>query len=194
MNLILASQSPRRRELIQKITDQVEFISTDTDENIDRGDLSPAEFAKELAQAKAVAAFDQLNQEEKEDKTIIGCDTIVTLDDKIYGKPKDAEEALNMLSELSGRAHSVITAVCLIDETGKKKDFFDETLVVFSDLSETDLKAYIDTGDPFDKAGAYGIQNVPEHFIDHIEGDYNNVVGLPVEALAKELEIFKKFI
>lgn len=193
MKLILASQSPRRRELIKKITENVDFLTTDVDETIDWEPDSPQEVALYLAKLKALAAYNALTEDQKKDAIVVGSDTIVTLNNRIYGKPENREEAYEMLSELSGNTHSVITGVCLVkDDQGQPvlEQFTDETRVRFRPLTEEEINAYIDSGDPFDKAGAYGIQNLPEGYIPEIEGDYYNVVGLPVERLREKLQNF----
>lgn len=185
MKLLLASKSPRRRELIKQITENVEFLDNDVDETLENIDeLSPIEVAKSLAHIKAIGSRSKENM----GFPIIGSDTIVVLDNTIFGKPKNREEAYEMLKMLSGNTHSVITGVSILLPDNTEDIFFDETKVSFNNLSDKQINDYIDTGDPFDKAGSYGIQNLPENFLLGIDGDYNNVVGLPVENLKNHLE------
>ena len=119
--------------------------------------------------------------------TIIGADTIVVYDDKLLHKPKDREEAISHLFRLSGKHHAVMTAVAIIEPNGNETTFVEETNVVFHHLSQELIEAYVDSGDPFDKAGGYGIQTAGTLLVKRIEGDYNNVVGLPLAALFTHL-------
>jgi septum formation protein len=176
MSLILASASPRRRELLRAAGIAFEVQATDIPEIPGDGE-APRAFAERLARDKAMTVAVA-----KPEAWVLGADTIVVVDGEILGKPRDAEDAAQMLRMLSGRAHRVITAVCLA-RTGKLRveDVrSEETLVEFSKLSEEDISYYISTGEPMDKAGAYGIQGIAARWIPRIEGDYSNVVGLPV--------------
>lgn len=185
MKLILASNSPRRRELIQKVTTDVDFLSNSVDEDVDSSLFnSPKEIAMEIARQKALLNKDSID----ENAAILGSDTIVVVDDVIYGKPKDEKEAYAMLSSLSNNTHSVITGVSIITPDNKEDTFFTETKVSFNPLTQEMIESYIATGDPFDKAGGYGIQNLPNNFVRCIEGDYNNIVGLPVKDVEKHLK------
>ena len=125
------------------------------------------------------------------DETVLGADTIVVLDDKILGKPKDREDAYNMLKALSGRVHSVFTGVCVI-ENGTSMTFAEETQVEFLPLTDEEINRYLDTDEPYDKAGAYGIQGYASKFVRGISGDYFNVVGLPISAIYEK--VFSKSI
>ncbi len=181
MEIILASASPRRQELLKFIFPQFKICPSDVDETLPAG-LSAQKCAEFLAEKKAKKVYEQFP-----DSMAIGCDTIVVYEDKILGKPHDKEDAFNMLSLLSGKIHKVITGVCIY--YGKKVEVFSElTEVEFYPLSETEINRYIETEEPFDKAGAYGIQGKGALFVKGICGDYFNVVGLPVSRLKKELD------
>lgn len=190
MNIILASQSPRRRQLIKMAFPKTRFESPDLDETVPEFITTPQSIAEYLAEEKALKTLRELDY--PEDTLVIGCDTIVVMDDEIFGKPADSDEARRMLERLSDREHYVMTAVCIIDSKLREESFVEETKVVFNPLSNEDINLYIESGDPFDKAGAYGIQSVPENFIYYIDGDYDNVVGLPLQSLLKYLNIFEK--
>lgn len=178
--VILASQSPRRRELLKNIITDYQVIPSDADETMPDC-LSPADCAVEIARRKA---FDIKGS--NPDCLVIGADTIVVYEDKILGKPRDEEDAFNMLSLLSGKTHTVYTGV--VATLGDKTIAHAEgTRVTFRDLSCEMIRNYISTGEPMDKAGAYGIQEKGSLLVERIEGDYFNVVGLPVCKLAKML-------
>ena len=187
MSIILASGSPRRQELLQLITDDFELCPLSVDETIPEG--MPVEVAAVfLADKKAKAGADLFP-----DQIVIGCDTVVVLDDAIMGKPKDREDAFAMLRKLSGETHTVMTGVALYYGT-KSSVFTVETNVTFYELSDAEINAYLETREPFDKAGAYGIQGKGSLLVRHIEGDYFNVVGLPVAALSRNLKQFEKAV
>ena len=179
MKLVLASKSPRRSEILKNAGYEFVVRVADADETIPEG-TKPEDAVVFLAARKAMAV------ERADDETVLGADTIVVLDNKILGKPKDREDAYNMLKNLSGRVHSVFTGVCII-ENGKSMTFSEETQVEFLPLTDKEIYEYIDTNDCYDKAGAYGIQGYASKFIRRINGDYFNVVGLPISA------IFEKF-
>ena len=193
--LILASASPRRRELLSLITDDFEIITKEVDERSAEIDMEnkgiPAVLVSEgLALLKAKAVFDGLPEEEKKRVLVIGADTSVILDDEIFGKPKDREDAVRMLTALSGKKHVVATGVALITNE-KVKCFTEETLVEFYELDQHQkdlIERYCDSKEPYDKAGAYGIQNNGALLVKKIDGDFSNVVGLPVSRLAREIE------
>lgn len=192
--LILASGSPRRAELLTQAGIAFRVIVSDADE-IAVSDMPPAEVAMHNARAKACAVAGTLDYE----ATIIGADTIVVLDGHIFGKPTDAEDAARMLHELSGRTHQVITGVCIAkacaDRHGSpaqrcsSQTFAEVTDVTFRNLATEEIVAYVATGEPLDKAGAYGIQGKGGQLVDHIDGDYDNVVGLPVARLQRALDL-----
>lgn len=193
-HLILGSASPRRRELLSLITEDFTIKLADIDERALETDLEtrnvPAiEVSEELASAKAHAVFEMLDQDSRASSVVIGADTSVILDDVIYGKPESKEDAQRMLTNLSGRKHVVATGVSLVFEGGEKR-FTDVSLVEFyplDDYQKNVIERYIESGDPMDKAGAYGIQTGGALLVKGIEGDFLNVVGLPVARLAREL-------
>jgi len=183
--IILASTSPRRREILLKAGLTFEIVTSDYEEDMSQP-LPPAELVKNLSAGKAssVAARHR-------DAVVIGADTVVVLNGEILGKPKTPERAKEMLKKLSGRAHSVFTGFAVrCDADGKCAVEAVETKVHFRKLSDRDIEEYVASGEPLDKAGAYGIQGLAAAFIERIEGDYHNVVGLPLEAL---LRVLKKF-
>lgn len=183
--LILASKSPRRKELLSLITTDFEIIPAVGEENADPA-LSPDMFVQELARQKALEIA-----ENHPDDIIIGSDTVVAINGEILGKPKDEKDAFRMLKMLSGTSHSVFTGVAVIKD-GKTHSFTEETKVRFFPLDDYEIERYIATGEPFDKAGAYGIQDIGALLVEGIDGDYYNVMGLPVGRLFRlmgELEI-----
>lgn len=180
--IILASQSPRRQELLKLITSDFEIKVSNVDETLPNK-ITPKEAVMYLSKIKAEPFADG-------NDIVIGADTVVALDGKILGKPKNEENAKEMLRFLSGRTHSVFTGVTLA--SGKKtKTFAVETKVKFFELTNEEIDAYIKTKEPFDKAGAYGIQGYGSLLVEKINGDYFNVVGLPVSTLARELKAFE---
>ena len=179
--LILASKSPRRKELMSLITTDFEIIPAVGEERADRS-LPPEEYVRELARHKA----EEVAVSHKGD-TVIGADTIVAIDGQILGKPSDRADAIRMLKLLSGREHYVYTGVCIINDN-ENTAFSEETGVCFFTLTEAEITAYTDTGEPFDKAGAYGIQDIGALLVSGITGDYYNVMGLPVGRLYRELK------
>lgn len=187
MKYILASQSPRRRELLARTGLDFDVIPSDVDEKITK--KIPSEVVMELAHQKAENVYEKLS--DSEDYTVIGSDTIVVYRDEILGKPADKQEAYDMLSMLSDRTHQVYTGVSLIQKKdGQKttKTFFSQTDVTLYPIDKEDLHRYVESGDPLDKAGAYGIQGDFSIHVNEIKGDYNNVVGLPIGRLYQELK------
>lgn len=207
MDIILASASPRRRELMKYVADEFKCESADIEEIIPNG-ISADESAEFLAVRKALFVaqkhagnwgnwgnlgnldnLDNLGNTNNSDSLVIGCDTVVILDGKVYGKPTDEKNAEEMLRALSGRTHKVITGVCLCH--GKKSlSFSDVTEVSFYELSDSEIYSYIATGEPFDKAGSYGIQGFGGMLVRKINGDFFNVVGLPAARLKREIAAF----
>lgn len=181
--LILASASPRRRELIKLISDNVICVPSGEEEALPDGILA-TETAQFLAYQKAKSVARDYPSD-----FVVGCDTVVILQDTILSKPKDEADAYNKLSTLSGKKHKVITG-CAIIKGDRIHTFSQETQVEFYPLSDEEIRRYIDTKDPMDKAGAYGIQGAGSLFVKGIEGDYFNVVGLPVARLMRELKAF----
>ena len=184
MKIILASASPRRQELIKMITEDIIVNPCDCDETIKSG-LVGKEIAEYLSKIKGEAVKEQFKND-----IIVSADTIVCLNNKVLGKPKSREDAFSMLRSLSGNTHSVFTGVTII-KGEKQKTFSQETKVTFYDLSDEEIYEYVDSGDVYDKAGSYGIQGKGGLLVKGINGDYFNVVGLPVARLQRELEDFK---
>lgn len=183
---ILASGSPRRKELLSTIGIDFDVVVSDADEDSISKDAPVEIYVQELALLKAAATAKNVLKKKK--ALIIAADTIVTLDGKILGKPQDEDDAFNMLSELSGRTHAVYTGYCVM----RISDGFTvcnrvKTDVTFKLLDDEKIRSYIRTGEPMDKAGAYGIQGLGALLIEKIDGDYFNVVGLPVSSLADTL-------
>lgn len=176
MALILASASPRRKELLGYITQSFTVKVSDAEE-VCNPSLSPEETAKELARIKGMTVSRLCP-----DDTVISADTIVVLDNDILGKPRSREQAYSMLRSLSGRTHLVYTGVFIKTEN-KEISFAEKTEVSFCPLTDEEIYSYIDSGEPFDKAGGYGIQGKGSLMICSINGDYYNVMGLPVSRL-----------
>ena len=180
MKIILASASDRRIELLSRIVDDFTVKVSDFDESIVKLKESIEEYVEEIALGKAKVVAENI----KEDSIIIAADTVVVLDNKILGKPKDKEDAFNILSSLSGRSHEVYTSLVLINtKSGKILKNTVPTEVKFSELTEKEITEYINSGEPMDKAGAYGIQGRGGVFVEGIKGCYYNVVGLPLSRL-----------
>ncbi|UQZ86747.1 Septum formation protein Maf [Paenibacillus konkukensis] len=188
--LILASSSPRRQELIRSLMLPYEIRVSDVNEDTEPG-LSPAGIVEQLSSRKAAAVCEMYKQENKREGIVIGSDTIVVLDGAVLGKPKDKEDALRMLTALQGRAHRVYSGVACIDlESGQEAVSHQVTLVYMKPLTRSQLERYIDTGEPMDKAGSYAIQGLGATIVERIEGDYFNVVGLPLSLLSDMLNGF----
>lgn len=182
--IVLASQSPRRKELLARVISDFEII-VDNSEEVVKDGLSPEETVKELALQKAMNVSDKIDY----DALVIGADTIVSIDGQIFGKPADQEDAARMLRCLSERENIVCTGYAVVDtKSGKAVCGVERTSVFFRKLSDDEIERYIKTGEPMDKAGAYGMQELGGLFIRGIEGDYFNVVGLPLCALAQMLK------
>ena len=201
IDIVLASASPRRRQLLEDAGLRFRVHAVDADETLDDNLLEePLEAVKKLAERKAKAAVEELVDDEYDGTmVVIGSDTMVVLRGEIFGKPVDAADAERMLRALSGCGHDVNTAVSVwVVHAPKGQDvglfyrtFVDTTYVYFKDLTEEQIAEYIASGDPFDKAGSYGIQSGAGAFVDHIEGSLDTVIGFPVERLQKEFpEIF----
>jgi len=171
--LVLASASPRRQELLRNAGIPFEVQPADISEDPQPGEAAK-DCAERLAREKALAVAGQRPQD-----CVLGADTVVVVDGQILGKPSDAADAARMLRLLSGREHQVITGVCLV-ASGQRSVASETTSVTMSEISEKEITDYVASGEPMDKAGAYGIQGIASRWIPRIEGDYCNVVGLPV--------------
>ena len=176
MKLVLASASPRRKELLRYIKEDFAVIPSTAEENASG---TPEEIVRQLSELKARSVFDSL--EDKEDVAVLGSDTIVVLDGEIMGKPKDEADAKRMLRALSGRVNIVYTGVAVVAKDFAESGFV-KSDVYFDVLSDEEIDAYIKTGDPMDKAGAYGLQSIGGKFLVKIEGDWSAVMGLPLNA------------
>lgn len=189
--LILASASPRRRELLARIGLSFEILPARGEEN--PHSAIPEEMVQELSAGKALEIYGSLEEQEKEEAVIIGADTLVAFGNRVMGKPQDEKDAFDMLFLLQGNTHQVYTGITLLytpkGETAcKKLTFVEKTDVTMYPMTEQEILEYIATGEPVDKAGAYGIQGKCAAYVREICGDYNNVVGLPVSRLYQELK------
>lgn len=183
MKIILASASPRRRELLSLAAIEYEVVVSDCEEFLPE-DITPADAVLSLAQQKADDVLKKCSG-----CMVIAADTVVALGNSILGKPKDEQDAFEMLSALSGKTHTVYTGVCI--KTAEKTDvFYVATEVEFYDLSEKEIKDYIATKEPMDKAGSYGIQGKGSVLVKGIRGDYFNVVGLPLAETVRHINNF----
>ena len=178
MHVILASQSPRRKELLKEIFDVFDIMPQDVNEDVN--EANPKKLVEELALKK----LNDLDEEYK-DALIISADTIVWLNGKLYGKPHTIENAIKTLHALSGTTHFVYTGVCIAYK-GERHVFVDESRIVFRDLTDEEIEKYVYDKKPLDKAGAYGIQD--GDMVKGYEGSYSNIMGLPVERLKEELK------
>ena len=196
--IILASGSPRRKELLSQIGLSFTVRVSEADEHTE--ETKPEKLVCILSERKALAVWDELTEEEKKESILIGADTVVAVDDRILVKPADETEAFQMIELLQGRSHQVYTGVTILRQGGlqpleegtgtcsiQKKQFFEKTDVMVYPMSEEEITAYVKTGEPLDKAGAYGIQGSFAAYIQGINGDYSNGVGLPVGRLYHEL-------
>lgn len=189
-SIILASQSPRRSELLHQVNLPFEVQVSTVEENIDSIEGTPEHKAQQLALMKAMDVAST-----RKEGIVIGADTIVVLDNTIMGKPSDENEAFMMLKCLNGRQHRVITGLALIDAaTGLTRSEYEVTLVSFKNITDHTIQSYISTGEPYGKAGAYGIQGIGAVLVEKIEGCYPNVVGLPLSKLCSMLEEFQVFV
>ena len=191
MKIILASGSPRRKELLELIVPKFDIIISGVDEKLEEG-LNVQEQVTRLAYIKAKDVFEKTSG----DRIIIGSDTIVTKNGKIYGKPRNREHAKQMINELleGDKTHSILTGLCvIIEKDGKYEEYktFDEVKVFFKNISDQEIEKWLDTGNAMDKAAAYGIQNEFCVFVEKIEGNYTTVVGLPTHKL---YDIIKEYI
>ncbi len=181
MEIILASESLRRKELMEMMGFHFRVVVSNIDETVD-SDLPVHEYVRALARRKAESVATVYP-----DACVIGCDTVVFLDGRIMGKPHTAKRAAEYLRALQGRTHAVYSGIAVVAE-GRCDVRFDRTEVTFAPMSEKEIKWYVSVGNPFDKAGAYGIQGPAGLFVEKIDGNYFNVVGLPVPLLYKMLK------
>jgi septum formation protein len=189
--LVLASASPRRKELLAQAGYRFQVFPADIPEQRQPGE-DPISFVTRLAKEKAHAVFSRLHHDSRSDRLVVlGADTIVVVPEEILGKPRDSEDAARMLRLLSGRSHQVITGVCLISEQNTEVAA-ETTTVTMDKLSVEEIAAYIATGEPIDKAGAYAIQGHAARWIPRIEGCYFNVVGLPLARVAGMMKSFER--
>lgn len=189
--LLLASASPRRKEILEQAGFSFEILAANADENIQEAD--PAEMVKKLSARKALASMEAWKQQDKseDDILVLGADTVVVLDGQILGKPSDQADATQMLRRLQGNTHQVYTGVTLlwVDEEKQQKQicFAEKTDVVFYPMTETEIQAYVATNEGADKAGSYAVQGLAMKYIEKIDGDYHNVVGLPAASIYQTL-------
>lgn len=179
--IILASNSPRRKELMKYLNLDFEIVSSDVDETIDPK-LEHDELVMDLAFQKAYSIF-----KDNKDSIVLGFDTLVVLDDYVLGKPKNEEEAKIFLKLLSGNTHRVVTGCCILTK-GYSKSFYSDAMVTFIDITDNEIDEYISTKEPMDKAGAYGIQGYGSKFVKSVQGDYFTIVGFPVSKVYTELK------
>ncbi|KOA20168.1 septum formation protein Maf [Clostridium homopropionicum DSM 5847] len=186
MTLVLASASERRKELLTRLTEEFNIIISDFDESKVIFNEDCSKYVMDLAEGKARSVAKDL----KYDALIIGCDTVVTYNDEVLGKPKNEEDAFEMLKRLSGKIHKVYSGIAIFD-TIKCRVIRDCacTEVKFSDITDEEILKYVSSGEPMDKAGAYGIQGFGGVFVEYIKGDFYNVVGLPINKLKYMLRV-----
>ncbi len=185
-DIYLASQSPRREALLRQAGIAFRQLQVAVDESRRSEEESPEVFVLRLALEKARAGWHQVR--EREPLPVLGADTVVALDDELFGKPRDRDDAIAMLERLSGESHRVLTGVALVDDREATRLSF--STVTFRPLSRAEVECYWDTGEPADKAGAYGIQGLGAVFIEHLEGSYSGVTGLPLFEVADLLDEF----
>lgn len=185
IKIILASASPRRKELLTQIGVKFDVMVSDKETDIDSTD--PVKACEKQAMQKALDIEEKAALKYREDYIIIAADTIVALEDTILGKPKNREDARLMLEKISGKKHKVYTAICVFNSRSKThKSFVEETVVEVAELSKEDIEFYLSGDEAYDKAGAYAIQGLFSRYIVGIEGDYYNVMGLPVGRVYRE--------
>ena len=182
IKFILASGSPRRRELLTAIGWEFEVIPSQSEEKLSESE-TPSELVMRLAREKAAEVAERYPG-----RCVLGADTVVTIDGRVLGKPSSEREAAEMIAQLSGREHSVITGVALIASDGRLINEYEETVVTFRDLSKDEIDAYISRGESMDKAGAYAIQGYGALLVEGIKGCFFNVVGLPLRRVGKMFE------
>ena len=179
--LILASQSPRRKQLLEQVQIPFSIVSSQIEEKMNH-ELSPEELVLSLAAQKAEAVY-----RDHEDHVVLAADTIVVIDGRVLGKPNSAEEAVHMLKRLSGQTHHVLTGVSIFGQN-RNVCFFEKAEVTFFPLTDEEILAYVRSGEPSDKAGAYGIQGLGATLVEKISGDYFTIVGLPIARVVRVLK------
>ncbi|MFA7673069.1 MAG: Maf family protein [Clostridia bacterium] len=184
--LILASSSPRRKEIMKMMGMPFDIIEPEAEETV-RADEDPEDLVSRLACMKASDVYERAGK----GHIVVGIDTIVCIDGLVLGKPRNRSEAYEMLKRLSGRSHKVLSGVCIMKDKTAPVSFVSETEVSFADMSDDEINEYVDTKEPYDKAGAYGIQGKAAKFVKSISGCYYNVMGLP---LSEVYGIIKKII
>ena len=188
---ILASGSPRRKEILAAMGIEYEVMAADVCEITDR--TRPEEMVMELSGLKAMAVADRIDGEE--DTVVIGADTLVWHGGRALGKPSGEEEAFRMLRSLSGESHSVytgVTLICISEGKRYRESFYDRSIVKVRDMTDEEIREYIASGEPMDKAGAYAIQGIFSKYIEDLKGSFDNVVGLPSEKLSERLKMLKE--
>lgn len=188
MRLVLASTSPRRKELLEQVGAVFSQLKIDINEDVRLGE-SPEAYVLRLAEEKAAAGFQQLTRQQQQECVVLAADTTVVCDGNILTKPESLADSQKILGQLSGREHQVMTAIGLHSADSRHKKLV-LTHVTFRQLDETEIEAYWHTGEPQDKAGSYGIQGLAAIFVESIRGSYSNVVGLP---LCETAELLKQF-
>lgn len=196
MRIILASGSPRRKELLEQIGIEFEVITSNADENTN--ETEPGSMVMELSQKKADAVYQNLRKSVKcscgnvdtknKEFAVIGADTLVFHNGRPYGKPEDEQMAYDMVKSLAGNVHQVYTGVTILCSDGTVERFYEKTDVEVFPMTDKEITLYVKSGESMDKAGAYGIQGAFAAFVKGISGDYNNIVGLPVARLYQELK------
>ncbi|MBM4046159.1 MAG: septum formation inhibitor Maf [Planctomycetes bacterium] len=181
--LVLASASPRRRQLLAQLGCPFDVAVPEADEQLDAS-VSPRELAQRLARLKAESVAKTFP-----DALILGADTLVATGGELIGKPADRQDAVRILSRLSGTRHRVITGICILDAaSGQTWQDAEETWVTMRPMSRAEIEAYVDSGEAMGKAGAYAIQETGDRYVEKVEGSFSNVVGLPLELLARMLK------
>ncbi len=195
MDFYLASKSPRRRELLKEAGFDFYVLLSAAPDSVNEDVLpgeAPEAYVKRVTREKAKWGRKVVETELEILRPVLAADTTVALNGRIYGKPANEKEAYAFLKDFSGKTHEVLTAVCLIDKDGTPKETMTKTYVTFRSLTDEEISSYIASGEPFDKAGGYGIQGVAGQFVEKIEGSYSGVIGLPVDetkALLAEINI-----
>ena len=188
MRIVLASNSPRRKELLHQIFDKFDVVKSNFDED-EIKEKEPEKLVQILSVKKAEEVFERIQNKENE-LLVIGGDTLVYFDGQVLGKPKDEEDAFNTLKKLQGNKNEVYSAFTIILKKGNKiikETYLTKSIVIMKAMSDEEIGKYIETGEPMDKAGSYAVQGIGSKFIEKIEGSYSSVVGLDVEKLKETI-------